>query len=102
MLHAIEVARREQRMTYATLGQSIGVSRTQVARMLDGERPCSFTEIATMCAALGLDPAVVIERAARQRPKKVLSGEGGTVRSARSRADRRDMTNQREGASGEP
>ena len=60
VMEAIEKARRDQGISQESLGAAIGVSQSQVSRILKGLRPASFTEVMRLCAAVGLDPAVVI------------------------------------------
>lgn len=60
VMHAIEAAREEQGISQEALGALVGVSQSQVSRMLSGKRPASFTEMLKLCMAVGLDPAVVI------------------------------------------
>ena len=63
VMAAIEDARKSSGMSQDELANLLGVSQAQVSRMLAGERPATVAELFMMCAALNLDPAVVIAQA---------------------------------------
>ena len=63
VMAAIEDARKASGMSQDELANLLGVSQPQVSRMLAGERPATVAELFMMCAALHLDPAVVIAQA---------------------------------------
>lgn len=59
----VERARREQGMSQERLAEFVEVSQSQMSRMLSAERPTTLPELFKICAALNLDPAVLIAQA---------------------------------------
>ena len=60
---ALEDGRQAIGMGQQQLADLIGVSQSQVSRMLSGERPLTIPELLKMCDALHLDAATVIAQA---------------------------------------
>jgi len=53
-------------MTQERLAGVVGVSQSQVSRVLKGLKPMTMTEMFRMCKALGLVASDVVEQAERE------------------------------------
>jgi antitoxin component HigA of HigAB toxin-antitoxin module len=58
--------KRRQGMTQETLARMVGVSQSQVSRVLGGHKPMTMGEMFRMCKALGLVASDVVEQADRE------------------------------------
>lgn len=58
--------RGAQRVTVTALAQTVGLSREQLSRILNGSKPATFSEMVDIAAALGVDLAAVVAAAQRE------------------------------------
>lgn len=61
--HLIDEARAAQHVSQAALGARVGLSQTQVSRVLRGVKPMTLPEFLGLCSALGLSPSDVMAQA---------------------------------------
>lgn len=57
-----------QNIDQANLGAMVGISQSQISRMLDGTKPATLTEFMQICKALGLIASDVIREAEKIQP----------------------------------
>ena len=60
--------RQRQDVDQVALGQMVGISQSQISRMLDGSKPATLTEFMQICKALGLVASDVIKEAEGSKP----------------------------------
>jgi transcriptional regulator with XRE-family HTH domain len=56
-------ARREARLTQTALGRRLGWAQSAVSRIESGDRAVEFVEFVRIAEALGIEPAVLMQRA---------------------------------------
>lgn len=57
---------QRQGMTQETLAGMVGISQSQVSRVLKGLKPMTMSEMLSMCGALGLVASHVVRQAERE------------------------------------
>jgi len=57
---------QRQGMTQETLAGIVGISQSQVSRILKGLKPMTMSEMLSMCGALGLVASHVVRQAERE------------------------------------
>ena len=62
----LERERQRLNMDQVVLGAKVGISQTQISRILDGIKPVTLTEFMQICEALGLVASEVIREAERK------------------------------------
>lgn len=63
----LDEERARQGMDQTVLAAKVGVSQSQISRMLDGTKPATITEFMKMCKALGLVASEVVKQAENSR-----------------------------------
>ena len=58
--------RLRQNIDQTNLGAMIGISQSQISRMLDGTKPATLTEFMQICKVLGLVASEVIKEAEKR------------------------------------
>ncbi|GAB3884397.1 hypothetical protein GCM10028802_33280 [Terrabacter terrigena] len=62
-MHVIEEERRARGIGQAQLAEAVGVSQSQVSRILAGKRPATLNELLALCEAVGLPLSETARRA---------------------------------------
>jgi DNA-binding Xre family transcriptional regulator len=66
VMSLLDVERERQGMSQTQLGEAVGISQSQVSRVLDGTKPATITEMLRMCAVLGVVASEIFEQAERE------------------------------------
>jgi transcriptional regulator with XRE-family HTH domain len=63
---ALTAEKAVQRVTFDTLVEATGVSRSQIIRYFKGTRSMTVAELEAICRVLGLDPLALVAEASRR------------------------------------